>query len=179
MAVSPSSNSTIISMFKGALTFAKFYHTNDEDRQANSVTPNTTVIAATGKFANIVNVTTAGGTVTSGNYAQADESRFYQKRGIQYADFHGELASGDRIKADFGVNYAIATYHQMRTRRYSASPAAPISPITIRSRPAISRSSISSIPAMSSAGQLQHLRLSGRPRRPEGKGADRGAPICR
>ncbi len=100
------------SMFKGALTFAKFYHTNDEDRQANSVTPNTTVIAATGKFANIVNVTTAGGTVTSGNYAQADDSRFYQKRGIQYADFHGELASGDPIKADFGVNYAIATYHQ-------------------------------------------------------------------
>ncbi|MCU6455553.1 TonB-dependent receptor [Sphingomonas sp. A2-49] len=102
-------------LFKGALTFAKFYHTNDEDRQANSVTPNTTVTAATGRFANIVNVTTAGGSVTNGNYAQADASQFFQKRGIQYGDFHGELDPGSHIKADFGVNYAIATYSQDAT----------------------------------------------------------------
>ena len=109
-------------MFKGALTFAKFYHTNDEDRQANSVTPTTTVTAATNTFANITNVTANGGTVTSGNYAQADDSRYFQKRGIQYADFHGELAPASHMLVDFGLNYAIATYHQDSTTSVFRAP---------------------------------------------------------
>lgn len=110
-------------MFRGALTFADFYHTNDEDRQANSVTPNTAVTAATNKFTSITNVTAAGGTVTSGNYAQADQSHFFQRRGIRYADFRGELNPGSAIKADFGVNYAIATYHQDATTSVFRIPA--------------------------------------------------------
>lgn len=110
-------------LFKGALTFAQFYHTNDEDRQANSATPTTTVTAATGKYAAITNVTANGGTVTSGNYAQADDSRFFQKRGIRYADFHGELAPTAHMLADFGLNYAIATYHQDATTAVFRAPA--------------------------------------------------------
>lgn len=99
-------------MFHGALTFADFYNTNDEDRQANSAVPNTALTAATNKYTFITGVTPNGGTVTSGTYAQDDDSRFFQKRGIKYGDFHGELTPGSHIKADFGVNYAIATYHQ-------------------------------------------------------------------
>lgn len=102
-------------LFRGALTFADFFHTNDEDRQANSVTPTTTVNAATNKFTSITNVTTAGGTVANGNYAQADQSHFFQRRGIRYGDFHGELNPGSRIVADLDVNYAVATYHQDAT----------------------------------------------------------------
>ncbi len=110
-------------MFKGALTFADFYHTNDEDRQANSVTPNTAVTAATNKFTYITGVTPTGGTVTSGTYAQSDDSRFFQKRGIRYGDFHGELSPGSHIRADLGLNYAIATYHQDATTAVFRIPA--------------------------------------------------------
>lgn len=112
-------------MFKGALTVAKFYHTNDEDRQANSVTPQTSVTAATGKFANITGVTATSGTVASGNYAQVDDARFFQKRGIQYADFDGELIPASHMLADFGVNYAIATYHQDATTSVFRAPSGP------------------------------------------------------
>lgn len=110
-------------MFKAALTFADFYHTNDEDRQANSVTPSTAVTAATNKYTYITGVTPAGGTVTSGNYAQDDDSRYFQKRGIKYADFHGELSPREHIRADLGVNYAIATYHQDATTSVFRIPA--------------------------------------------------------
>ncbi|WP_242098693.1 TonB-dependent receptor [Sphingomonas sp. CROZ-RG-20F-R02-07] len=110
-------------MFKGALTFADFYHTNDEDRQANSVTPNTAVTAATNKYTYITGFTPTGGTVTSGTYAQDDDSHFFQKRGIKYSDFHGELTPGGHIKADLGVNYAIATYHQDATTAVFRIPA--------------------------------------------------------
>lgn len=110
-------------MFKAALTFADFYHTNDEDRQANSVTPNTAVTAATNKYTYITGVTSAGGTVTGGNYAQVDDSRYFQKRGIKYADFHGEMSPREHILADLGVNYAIATYHQDATTAVFRIPA--------------------------------------------------------
>jgi TonB-dependent receptor len=110
-------------LFKGALSFAAFQHSNDEDRQANSVTPNVAVTAATGRFANIVNVTPAGGTVTRGNYVQVDDSRFFQKRGIRYGDFHGELNPASHIKADLGVNYAVATYRQDATTSVFRAPA--------------------------------------------------------
>ncbi len=110
-------------MFKAALTFADFYHSNDEDRQANSVTPNTAVTAATNQYTYITGVTPAGGTVTSGNYAQDDDSHYFQKRGIKYADFHGELNPRNHIAADLGVNYAIATYHQDATTSVFRIPA--------------------------------------------------------
>jgi TonB-dependent receptor len=110
-------------MFNGALTVAEFHHTNDEDRQANSVTPNTAVTAATNTYTYITDVTPSGGKVTSGNYAQADESRFFQKRGIKYADLHGELTPGDHIRADLGVNYAVATYRQDATTSVFRIPA--------------------------------------------------------
>lgn len=110
-------------LFKAALTFADFYHTNDEDRQANSVTPNTAVTAATNKYTYITGVNPAGGTVTSGTYAQDDDSRYFQKRGIKYADLYGELSLGNHIRADMGMNYAIATYHQDATASVFRIPA--------------------------------------------------------
>ncbi|MBB4088193.1 TonB-dependent receptor [Sphingomonas carotinifaciens] len=101
-------------MFKAALTLADFRHTNDEERQSNLVTANTGVTTATNRYTNFTNVTAGGGNV--GNAAaQVDLAEYDQTRRMRYADFHGELAPTDRIRADFGVNYAIATYRQDAT----------------------------------------------------------------
>lgn len=102
------------SMFKAALTLADFRHINDEERQSNIVTANTAVTAATNRYTNFTNVAATGGNV--GNAAaQVDLAEYGQTRRMRYADFHGELTPTDRIRADFGVNYAIATYRQDAT----------------------------------------------------------------
>ncbi len=101
-------------LFKAALTLADFRHTNDEERQSNLVTANTAVTAATNRYTNFSNVTATDGNV--GNAAaQVDLAEYDQTRRMRYADFHGELTPTDRIRADFGVNYAIATYRQDAT----------------------------------------------------------------
>ena len=98
-------------LFNAALTLADFRHSNDEERQSNLAAANTAVTTATNRYANFTGVTATGGTVTNAN-AQVDLAEYYQKRRMRYADFHGEWTPGDRIRADFGVNYAIATYRQ-------------------------------------------------------------------
>ncbi len=101
-------------MFRAALTLADFLHTNDEERQSNLVAANTAVTAATGRFTNFSNVTANNGNVGNAN-AQVDLAEYDQTRRMRYADFHGELTPTDRIRADFGVNYAVATYRQDAT----------------------------------------------------------------
>ena len=98
-------------MFKAAVTLADFRHTNDEERQSNLVTANTAVNSATSRYTNFSSVTADGGNVANAN-AQVDLVNYYQTRRMRYADFRGELTPGDRIHADFGVNYAVATYSQ-------------------------------------------------------------------
>jgi len=98
-------------MFKAAVTLADFRHTNDEERQSNLVAANTAVTSATNRYTNFSGVTATGGHVTNAN-AQVDLVNYYQARRMRYADFRGELSPGDRIHADFGVNYAVATYSQ-------------------------------------------------------------------
>lgn len=98
-------------MFKAALTLADFRHVNDEERQSNLVVANTAVTTATGRYTNFSNVTATGGRVANAN-AQVDLVGFDQTRRMRYADVRGELTPGDRIRADFGVNYAVATYRQ-------------------------------------------------------------------
>ncbi|MDQ1231275.1 TonB-dependent receptor [Sphingomonas sp. SORGH_AS_0879] len=98
-------------MFKAAVTLADFRHTNDEERQSNLVAANTAVTSATNRYTNFSGVIATGGNVANAN-AQVDLVQYYQTRRMRYADFHGELTPGDRILADFGVNYAVATYSQ-------------------------------------------------------------------
>ncbi len=98
-------------IFAAALTLADFRHTNDEERQSNLVVANTAVTAATNRYTNFSAVTASGGTVSNAN-AQVDLVNYYQTRRMRYADFHADLTPGDHIRADFGVNYAAATYRQ-------------------------------------------------------------------
>ncbi|WP_230483493.1 TonB-dependent receptor [Sphingomonas sp. Leaf21] len=98
-------------MFKAAVTLADFRHTNDEERQSNLVAANTAVTTATNRYTNFSAVTATGGNVANAN-AQVDLVNYYQTRRMRYADFRGELSPTDRIHADFGVNYAVATYSQ-------------------------------------------------------------------
>ncbi len=98
-------------MFKGALTLADFRHVNTEERQSNIVIANTAVTAATNRYTHFSNVTATSGNVANAN-AQADLVNFKQTRRMRYADFHGELTPGDTVRADFGVNYAVASYRQ-------------------------------------------------------------------
>ncbi len=98
-------------MFKAAVTLADFRHTNDEERQSNLVTANTAVTSATNRYTNFSSVTATGGNVASAN-AQVDLVNYYQARRMHYADFRGELSPGGNVLADFGVNYAVATYGQ-------------------------------------------------------------------
>lgn len=98
-------------MFKAAVTLADFRHINDEERQSNLITANTAVTSATNRYTNFSNVTATGGNVASAG-GQADLVNYYQTRRMRYADFRGQLTPGDRILADLGVNYAVATYSQ-------------------------------------------------------------------
>jgi TonB-dependent receptor len=98
-------------MFRAAVTLADFRHTNDEERQSNLVVANTAVTTATNRYTNFSNVTATGGTVANAN-AQVDLVNYYQTRRMRYADVRGELSPDDRIHADIGVNYAVATYSQ-------------------------------------------------------------------
>ena len=98
-------------MFKAAVTLADFRHTNDEERQSNLVAANTAVTSATNRYTSFGAVTATGGNVANAN-AQVDLVNYYQTRRMRYADVHGELSPGDRIHADLGVNYAVATYSQ-------------------------------------------------------------------
>ncbi len=98
-------------MFKAAVTLADFRHINDEERQSNLITANTAVTSATNRYTNFSNVTATGGNVASAG-GQADLVNYYQTRRMRYADFRGQLTPGDRIRADLGVNYAVATYSQ-------------------------------------------------------------------
>lgn len=103
-------------MFAAALTLADFRHTNDEERQSNLVVGNGNPVASS--------ITANGGRVTAAN-AQVDLSNFYQKRRMRYADFHAELTPDSGIRADFGVNYAVATYRQdarLATYRIANTP---------------------------------------------------------
>lgn len=98
-------------MFKAALTLADFRHINDEERQANMVVSNASVDKSTNRYTYFSNVTATGGNVANAS-AQADLVNYYQTRRMRYADFHGELTPADHVRADFGVNYAVATYRQ-------------------------------------------------------------------
>jgi TonB-dependent receptor len=89
--------------FKAALTLAAFDHLNDEERQSNLVAQNGNPTAAT--------ITATGGKVASAN-AQVDLVDYRQKRGMRYADLRAAWTPSERIEADLGVNYAIATYRQ-------------------------------------------------------------------
>ncbi|HET9511977.1 MAG TPA: TonB-dependent receptor [Sphingomonas sp.] len=96
-------------VFKAALTLADFRHTNDEERQSNLVTANTA--NANNRYTNFTSVTATRGNVTSAN-AQVDLVNYYQTRRMRYADLAGTLTPNDRVKADLGVNFAVATYCQ-------------------------------------------------------------------
>ena len=98
-------------MFKAAVTLADFRHINDEERQSNLITANTAVTSATNRYTYFSDVTATGGNVASAG-GQVDLVNYYQTRRMRYADFRGELTPGDRIRADLGVNYAVATYSQ-------------------------------------------------------------------
>ena len=103
-------------MFAAALTLADFRHTNDEERQSNLVVANGNPVASS--------ITASGGRVASAN-AQVDLTNFKQKRRMRYADFHAELTPDSGIRADFGVNYAVATYRQdarLATYRIANTP---------------------------------------------------------
>jgi TonB-dependent receptor len=103
-------------MFSAALTLADFRHTNDEERQSNLVVGNGNPVASS--------ITPTSGRLAGAN-AQVDLVNYYQKRGMRYADFHGELTPGSGIRADFGVNYAVATYRQdarLATYRIANTP---------------------------------------------------------
>lgn len=98
-------------MFRSAVTLADFRHINDEERQSNLIAANTAVTSASNRYTNFSNMTATGGNVANAN-AQVDLVNYYQTRRMRYADFRGELTPGDHIQADFGVNYAVATYRQ-------------------------------------------------------------------
>lgn len=103
-------------MFAAALTLADFRHTNDEERQSNLVVANGNPVASS--------ITASGGRVASAN-AQVDLTNFKQKRRMRYADFHAELTPDSGIRADFGLNYAVATYRQdarLATYRIANTP---------------------------------------------------------
>ncbi|VXC90474.1 TonB-dependent receptor [Sphingomonas sp. 8AM] len=95
--------------FRAALTLADFRHTNDEERQSNLVAANTAT--ANNRYSSYSNVTGTGGTVSSAN-AQVDLVNYDQTRRMRYADLAGTLTPNDRVKADLGVNFAVATYRQ-------------------------------------------------------------------
>ncbi|MEH3120715.1 MAG: TonB-dependent receptor [Sphingomonas phyllosphaerae] len=96
-------------MFKAALTLADFRHTNDEERQSNLVAANTATV--NNRYSSFGNVTATGGTVASAN-AQVDLVNYHQTRRMRYADLAGTLTPNERVKADLGVNVAVATYRQ-------------------------------------------------------------------
>nr|WP_243848328.1 TonB-dependent receptor [Sphingomonas insulae] len=111
-------------MFKAAITLADFRHLNDEERQSNIVIANTAVTTATNRYTNFNGVTATGGNVANAN-AQVDLVNYQQTRRMRYADFHGELTPGDTVRADIGLNYAVATYRQdarLATYRIANTP---------------------------------------------------------
>lgn len=90
-------------VFHGALTAAYFQHTNEEERQSNIAIANGNPVASS--------ITPTSGTQASGN-AQVDLVEYFQRRTIWYAGANGEWSPSRKIRVNFAVNYAEATYHQ-------------------------------------------------------------------
>lgn len=96
-------------VFAAALTLADFRHINDEERQSNLVAANTAVSG--NRYTSFSNVTATGGDVANAN-AQVDLVHYHQQRRMRYADIQAKLTPGSNVRADAGLNYAVATYRQ-------------------------------------------------------------------